>query len=117
MIHRSFIYAILNNSLMIEIPIKFVNSHKNAKHIVIDRDRLSYYLDLRETDVETLVAAGLMPKEAKKKTPTRRINYAELAREYQRRIDSGGFSSRASMARSLGVSRAWISKVLKRVNY
>jgi hypothetical protein len=46
-----------------------MNSHRSAKHIVIDRNRLPYYLDLREPDVEALVAAGLIPEKAREKDP------------------------------------------------
>lgn len=91
-----------------------MNSDRNAKHILIDHDRLPYYLHLRRTDVDALVAAGLIAEETEKRIPIRRINYGELAREYQRMIDSGEYPSRASVARSLGVSRAWVWKVMRR---
>jgi len=54
------------NSLILEIPVTFMNSDRSAKHIVIDRDRLPYYLHLRRTDVDALVAAGLIAEETEK---------------------------------------------------
>lgn len=39
-----------------------------------------------------------------------------LANEYQALLDSGDFESRAALARHLGVSRARVTQVLKRIN-
>jgi biotin operon repressor len=40
----------------------------------------------------------------------------KLARDYQLLLDSGKFESRAALARYLGVSRARVTQVLKRLN-
>jgi len=39
-----------------------------------------------------------------------------LARYYQSLLDSGQFENRAALARYLGVSRARVTQVLKRLN-
>ena len=42
-------------------------------------------------------------------------NPCKLARYYQSLLDSGKFESRAALARHLGVSRARVTQVLKRL--
>ena len=39
----------------------------------------------------------------------------KVARYYQSLMDSGKFESRAALARYLGVSRAWLTQVLRRL--
>jgi Mn-dependent DtxR family transcriptional regulator len=40
----------------------------------------------------------------------------KLARHYQSLLDSGRFENRAALARHLGVSRARVTQVLRRLN-
>jgi len=40
----------------------------------------------------------------------------KLARHYQAPLDSGKFESRAALARHLGVSRARVTRVLRRLS-
>jgi hypothetical protein len=42
-----------------------------------------------------------------------RIDYVNLAQEYQALIDSGECSSKTEVARRVGKSRVWVSRVLK----
>jgi hypothetical protein len=91
-----------------------VNNDKGAKHIVINPTRFPYFLDLTESDVETLKQSGLMEKSIPKTIPKPRINYSALATEYQQKIMSGECTNRAELARSLGVSRAWVTMALKK---
>lgn len=54
------------------------------------------------------------PKEAPSPRPERDPH--KLARYYQSLLDSGQFENRAALARFLGVSRARVTQVLKRLN-
>ena len=103
-----------SNFLKFEIPIVLVNNDKGARHIVINSTRFHYFLDLKEPDVETLKRAGLMETSSAKTNLKSRINYDALASEYKHKIESGEFSNRSALARSLGVSRAWVTKVMNR---
>jgi hypothetical protein len=49
-------------------------------------------------------------------TPKEPRDPLKLARHYQSLLDSGQFESRAALARHLGVSRARVTQVLKRLN-
>ena len=100
--------------LLFEIPVVFTNKYKGAKKIFIDSSRLPYYLNLHQSDIVELREAGLIEPDAPAKIPRIRVDYPALAQEYKRRIDSGEFSTRADLARSIGVSRAWITKVIQR---
>ena len=51
-------------------------------------------------------------KPARKKRP----DGMKLARHYQALFDSGKFESRAALARHLGVSRARVTQVLRRLD-
>jgi len=100
-------------TLKCEIPIIFTNNTNGAKHIFIDRARLPFYLGLRPADLMNLRNDGLVEPETPVKTPRPRINYPLLAQEYKKKLESGAFATRSDLAKSLGVSRAWISKVMR----
>ncbi len=51
-----------------------------------------------------------------KPIPKERPNGMKLARHYQALLDTGQFESRAALARYLGVSRARVTQVLKRIH-
>ncbi len=91
-----------------------INNDNGAKHIVINSNRYSYFLVLKESDIETLKQAGLMESSLAKTNVKSRINYSALAAEYKYKIESGECSNRAELARSIGVSRAWVTKVMRR---
>jgi len=43
------------------------------------------------------------------------IDYAELQQTYRRMLTEGGFASQTELAPQLGVSRVWVSRVLKEI--
>jgi hypothetical protein len=98
--------------LKCEIPIVLANNPKGAKHIFIDHARLPFFLGLRPRDVVSLRKDGLVQSEEPVKTLKQRSNTEELAEEYKQKLQSGEFATRGALARSLGVSRAWINKVM-----
>jgi hypothetical protein len=102
-----------SNPLSLEIPVVFADSAKGAQHIVIDPIRLPYYLNLSALEIDSLVQASLM-RRAIIRVPKQKLDYRQLALSYQEKLDSGMFPTRASLARHLGVSRAWVTMVMKR---
>lgn len=54
-------------------------------------------------------------KPQQKPVPKERRDPLKLARYYQSLMDSGKFESRAALARYLGVSRARVTQVLRRL--
>jgi hypothetical protein len=57
---------------------------------------------------DTVLEAEAAPKEKR--------DSLKLARYYQSLLDSGQFESRAALARFLGVSRARVTQVLRRID-
>lgn len=80
----------------------------------MDPTRLHYYLDLQKTDITALQRDGLVQPELPVKIKKPKIDYPALAQSYRQKLENGTFTTRADLARSIGVSRAWISMVLKR---
>jgi hypothetical protein len=72
---------------------------------------------LRRSPVIALFPWGAVvdAKPEPKPAPKERRDPLKLARYYQSLMDSGKFESRAALARYLGVSRARVTQVLRRL--
>jgi hypothetical protein len=80
----------------------------------MDSQRLPDILELSDHDIDRLRKIGLVhlppPAPQAKKPP---IDYAAIQQTYRRMLAEGPFSSQTELACHLGVSRAWVSVVLK----
>jgi hypothetical protein len=101
-------------NLSLEIPIFIANNRNGAKQILIDPTRLPNLLTLQKSDLVNLQRDGLIPPQAPVKIPRVRVDYPALAQEYGRQLSSGKYSTRAGLARTIGVTRAWVTKVMKK---
>lgn len=99
---------------MFEIPILFIRISRSRLAILIDQARLPYFLDLQQSDIEALAQDHLTTEPVEEKALPKRIDYQKLAVQYRQMLEDGRFHTRSALARELGVSRAWFSKVLKR---
>jgi hypothetical protein len=79
----------------------------------MDPIRLPDLLGFCAQDIERLQQAGLVHLPARKAEPGKRIDYVTLRETYARMLAEGPFSSQTELARHLGVSRAWVSRVLR----
>jgi DNA invertase Pin-like site-specific DNA recombinase len=79
----------------------------------MDSERLPHELGLDEEEIQGLLQAGLVRLRPQKSRPKERIDYAALQQTYLRTLAEGGFSTQTELARNLGVSRVWVSRVLK----
>ena len=79
----------------------------------MDSDRLPQELGLNEEAIGNLVQGGLVRLQPQKPRPKKRIDYEALQQTYRRMLAEGGFASQTELARHLGVSRLWVSRVLK----
>ena len=61
-------------------------------------------------------SAAFSGKPEPKPMPKDQRDPLKLARHYQALLDTGRFENRAALARHLGVSRARVTQVLKRLN-
>lgn len=71
---------------------------------------------LRQSPTVCFHAWNPIPKRKSATKPKKKRDRMRLARYYQALLDSGKFESRAALARSLGVSRARVTQVLRRLN-
>ena len=79
----------------------------------MDSRRLPELLGLCDQDLERLRQEGLVRVPPPATQPKERIDYYELQQTYARMLAEGPFESQAQLARHLGVSRVWVSRVLK----
>jgi hypothetical protein len=81
--------------------------------MAIDPFEVSNYLDLDAEAIQRLTKRFFY--RTPKVDPQRKksIDRAALAEEWKSMLDSGTALSRADIARKLGVSRAWVSKVMR----
>ncbi len=56
---------------------------------------------------------GHHPKKRKKSSNRQKIDWKAKAQEYQKMIQTGQVKNQAELARKEGVSRAWITKIMK----
>lgn len=102
-----------SNFLWVRIPIEISNSARGEKAIAVAEGPLHYSLPLSPAAITRLQDARLIRLPRPVKTKRLPIDYAVLQQTYHRMLTEGGFSSRAELARHLGVSRVWVSIVLK----
>jgi hypothetical protein len=86
---------------MVKIPIVLENIDKGAKRIFIDSTRLSYFLNLNNSDIEILQRNKLIAYTVSEVIPKSKINYGELATQHKQKIESGEYPNRAVLARSI----------------
>lgn len=82
--------------------------------IILNAGKIKNYLMIDEKELTRLqiVFAGKQYYDIKYYKP--KIIYFELAKQYQMYIDAGVVTNRAELARHLGVSRAWVTKVFSK---
>jgi hypothetical protein len=85
------------------------------KFTVIDYDRVQAELGVDASDVASLQKSGLVLPFRPAKTSKPRIDYEALQERYRKMLADGPFKTQMDLARHLGVSRVWVSRVLKEI--
>ncbi len=80
----------------------------------MQQERLAEMLGVSESEINRLCECGLILPRPEPPTPTPKIDYEELATSYQSLMAQLHLGTHAELARHLGVSRMWVSKVLKK---
>jgi len=104
-----------SNFVLLRMPIKIHLFQRGLQGICMDPSRLPELLGLCDQDIERLRQAGLAHLQPPTPQPKKRIDYVTLPRAYARMLAEGPFSSQTELARHLGVSRVWVSRVLKEI--
>jgi hypothetical protein len=102
-----------SNYILLRILIEISNSARGEKAIAVAQGPLHRSLPLSPAAITRLQDVRLirLPRSVQaKRLP---IDYAALQQSFARMLTEGGFSSRAELAQHLGVSRVWVSRVLK----
>jgi hypothetical protein len=97
--------------VVIKLPVTTATALYGETKLSLDIGRIDEYLNLSDGAKDRLAGFLEIPRKITMRLP--RLNYLKLSGEYQDMLDNGEFKNRAELARHLGVSRAWITKVLK----
>jgi len=98
---------------LLRIPIDIHLFERDLQAIRMDPARLPQMLGLSDEDVNRLRQTGMVRFPSPALQPKERIDYVNLRQTYARIFAEGPFRSQTDLARHLGVSRAWVSRVLK----
>jgi hypothetical protein len=102
-----------SNYILLRIPIEISNSAHGEKAIAVAEGPLHVSLPLSPAAVTRLQDRRLirLPRPVTaKRLP---IDYAALQQIYRRMLAEGPYANQTDLARHLGVSRVWVSRVLK----
>lgn len=105
-----------SNYILLRIPIEIHLFQRGLQGICMDPDPLPEELGLTKQDIERLVQAGLVRRRPQKPRPKERIDYVALQQTYRQMLAEGPFATQTELARHLGVSRVWVSRVLKGIS-
>jgi hypothetical protein len=95
------------------LPFIIEKSSHNRIVITLASPRIDKYLKIEKTELNRLLK--IFAKQEYYDIKRFNINFIELAAQYEQMITSGVVSNRAELARYIGKSRAWVTKVFKRV--
>ena len=112
---RSARSADVHLAITIKLPFIYKNKGfcKNKKGLFLDEHKLTESLSINADTARRLAKFfndGNFKQKIRLYKP--KINRKSLARIYKQLIDGGLFNSQAELAIGLGVSRAWITKVM-----
>jgi len=103
-----------SNYLLLRIPIEISNSARGEKAIAVAESLLHSSLPLSPDAITRLRDRRLIRLPRPVRAKRRPIDYAALQQTYARMLAEGPFSTQTDLARHLGVSRVWVSRVLRK---
>ncbi len=102
-----------SNYILLRIPIEISNSAHGEKAIAVVEGLLHSSLPLSPDAITRLQGCGLIRRPRPARAKKQPIDYEALQQSYRRMIAEGPFPNQTELARHLGVSRVWVSRVLK----
>ncbi len=81
--------------------------------MAVDISKLGEYLALAPKDIYRLTSLLPVPRPEKARPMRTKIDYIALRAQYEQLLLNGTCATRDDVARHLGVSRVWVSRVLK----
>jgi hypothetical protein len=105
-----------SNFILLRIPIEISNIAHGEKAIAVAEAPPSSIPPLSPDAITRLQGSRLSRRPRPARAKKQPIDYAALQQTYRRMLAEGPFSNQTELARHLGVSRVWVSRVLKGVN-
>jgi hypothetical protein len=101
-----------SNFLTLKIPIIIKKLACGERRGSVDRASVIKYFKMSDEEIYRLTKYFSIPGELEMAQTSERIGGQSRAIKYKELIDGGYFRNQADLARHLGVSRAWITKVM-----
>ena len=99
--------------ISLRIPVEIHNALRGGKVFSMHSEHVQEILGLSDGDISRLCDCGLIIPRPEKSPRKPKIDYSGLACSYREIMNREGFTSQFELARHLGVSRAWVSRILK----
>lgn len=98
------------------LPIIVYKITKGERELAIDSTEVQHYLDLPAEAVRRLTRRFQYPKLRSSSQPVKvPLDRKALAERYAELMSTGVCRNQADVARHFGVSRAWVTKVMKTI--
>jgi hypothetical protein len=92
-----------------------IQKNPHGKQVItLDPNRIQSYLRLSDEATARLTRSFSIPRDLEPKRVKEHVDYEKLSEQYRELIQQGYFKNQAELSRYLGVSRAWVTKVLKK---
>jgi hypothetical protein len=100
----------------VRFPVIFYRNSKRQSCLTLDMSRIRNYFQLSEQATDLLSQVFSISVIQKQLQPMlrNRLDYQTLALQYKQMIDDGSCKNWSEVAKHFGVSRAWVTKVLKK---
>ena len=101
-----------SNFFILKIPVNIENLLYREKKLTVDGPFVSEYLMMSDEDIQRLTRFFSIPRRLEPVKTVAKMDRLSLAIRYRELIRQGYIKNQADLARHLGVSRAWITKVM-----
>jgi hypothetical protein len=100
--------------LRLRLPVVIHRVQRGEAKLAINAARLGEYLKLAPEDLDLLSSLLPVMPHVRTKPVRKTIDYVALKAQYERLLSNGTCATQADLARHLGISRVWVSRVQKR---
>lgn len=83
--------------------------------MVVNVAKLEEFLSLAPEDINRLAPHFSRPLPERARPPRKRIDYVVLRAQYEQLLVNGTCATKADIAPHVGVSKVWVSRVLKEI--
>jgi len=98
--------------LTIKLPFSIKNSTRGHKVLIIDTKRIKDFVKISASTIKRLTDYFEVETFNERRKIRKKIDRIKLAKEYRLLLEKGVYKNQAELARGIGVSRVWITKVI-----